>query len=65
MRPLATAGGLATLRYFGGVGREQRHVESHRPTSREGRVTSHGAALSLLSFSYASKRISIQCYNIW
>src|ERR687895_26263 len=45
--PSSHRGGLATLRYFGGVGREQRHVGgSDRPTSQEGRVTSHGVALS-------------------
>ncbi len=45
-----------------GVGRKQRSVESHRPPLHEGRVSSHGVALS---FSYAWRCIPIQSHKTW
>ena len=62
MRPLATEE-VSCPPIFWGVGRERRPVESHRPPLQEGRVTSHGVALSF----YAWSLMSIQCptYGEW
>ncbi len=60
MRPLANEE-VSCPPIFWGVGRERRPVESHRPPLQEGRVTSHGVALSCLG-------VEVQVYsvpNIW